>query len=158
VSESATVVEQQTDLSKIYKGGGFANVYDTCVNGDEFWMGLRLIRRFLIRNASVNHSLFKTYYKGDVLEVSAGTGRNMTYYKQRKISSIIFCDFSPAMLEQVKKNLFRVCYNFSRQNRNLLKRLHFKLKMAQNSVLLIIPSILLSKHLVYAVQLTQSLH
>lgn len=43
--------------------------YDSAVDYDETFMGIKLLRRWLVKSA-----------KGRVLEVSAGTGRNLPYY------------------------------------------------------------------------------
>lgn len=39
--------------------------------------------------------------QGDVLEISAGTGRNMPYYNFDRVNNITFTDLSPGMLKQV---------------------------------------------------------
>lgn len=41
--------------------------------------------------------------QGEVLEISAGTGRNMPYYPYDKISKLTFTDLSHGMLTQVSK-------------------------------------------------------
>ena len=43
--------------------------YDSAIDYDETFMGIKLLRRWLVKSA-----------KGRVLEVSAGTGRNLPYY------------------------------------------------------------------------------
>lgn len=50
-------------------------------------MGLRLMRRLLMRHAH-----------GDVLETSAGTGRNLPYYPLRRLRSLTLTDTSRPML------------------------------------------------------------
>jgi len=65
-----------------------AGDYDEKINVDELLMGVKLLRRFLIKEA-----------KGDVLEVSAGTGRNLTYYSRSpEIKSVTLTDASREML------------------------------------------------------------
>ena len=64
-----------------------ANDYDKAVSTDELFMGVPLLRRFLMRHAA-----------GRVLEVSAGTCRNLKYYP--KECTVIAVDASEAMLEE----------------------------------------------------------
>jgi len=65
-----------------------ARDYDEKINVDELLMGIKLLRRFLMKEA-----------KGDVLEVSAGTGRNMSYYSSSsEIRSVTLTDASREML------------------------------------------------------------
>jgi methyltransferase OMS1 len=64
-----------------------ARDYDKKINVDELLMGVKLLRRFLIGEAT-----------GDVLEVSAGTGRNLSYYNSPNIRSITLTDASREML------------------------------------------------------------
>eukprot|EP01134_Creolimax_fragrantissima_P007902 CFRG7902T1 len=74
-----------------------AKSYDREVGFDETLMGLSLMRRWLLRKA-----------KGNVLEVSAGTGRNTMYYSPVRISGLYLTDNSKRMLDvaQTKKNSF----------------------------------------------------
>lgn len=62
--------------------------YDSSVEWDEYFMGLPGKRKYLTQKAY-----------GDVLEVSAGTGRNLEYFKPEKISSLNIVDSSPKMLK-----------------------------------------------------------
>ncbi|GAB4817849.1 hypothetical protein N2152v2_004895 [Parachlorella kessleri] len=64
-----------------------ADVYDTKIGFDETLMGVKLLRWWLMRQA-----------EGDVLEVSAGTGRNLPYYNFGKLSSLTLTDTSRQML------------------------------------------------------------
>lgn len=64
-----------------------ADVYDNKINMDETLMGIKLLRRFLIRHA-----------QGKVLEVSAGTGRNMKYYDKNSVHELTLTDMSRDML------------------------------------------------------------
>lgn len=54
-------------------------------------MGISLMRRYLLRSCSEN-----------VLEVAAGTGRNLGYYP-RSVKQLTLIDFSDGMVEQLKK-------------------------------------------------------
>lgn len=64
-----------------------ADMYDSSIDTDELLMGLKLLRRWLLRKA-----------QGDVLEVSVGTGRNLPYYD--KIRSLTMIDSSKEMILQ----------------------------------------------------------
>jgi methyltransferase OMS1 len=63
---------------------------------DELLFGHRLMRRWMMKHA-----------KGDVLEVSAGTARNIPYYKSSQIKSLTLTDSSDKMMEiaRAKNNL-----------------------------------------------------
>lgn len=54
--------------------------------------------------------------KGDVLEVSAGTGRNSGYYPLKKCNSITMVDTSTSMLEEARKKFKGWLIPFSRSN------------------------------------------
>ena len=93
-----------------------ADVYDQQIAWDEKLMGISLLRRWLVRNAQVGNS-HRTYtasrcsngqlesqfvwcahyLQGDILEVSAGTGRNLAYYGSRA-TSVTMTDTSKNML------------------------------------------------------------
>ncbi|DBA04392.1 TPA: hypothetical protein N0F65_009988 [Lagenidium giganteum] len=62
--------------------------YDAEVSFDEMMVGISLMRRFLLGHAH-----------GRVLEVAAGTGRNVTYYPQD--TQLTLTDFSDGMLAQI---------------------------------------------------------
>ena len=67
-----------------------ADSYDSRINLDELVMGVKLLRWWLLRQA-----------RGDVLEVSAGTGRNLNYYglpQNGKLTSLTLTDASREML------------------------------------------------------------
>jgi methyltransferase OMS1 len=65
----------------------FASEYDSKIGLDETMMGIGLLRRWLVRQAS-----------GDVLEVSAGTARNLLYYSGGQVRSLTVTDANPEML------------------------------------------------------------
>ncbi|KAL4100415.1 hypothetical protein PRIC1_008209 [Phytophthora ramorum] len=65
-----------------------ASKYDLEVAWDERLTGISLLRRFLLKRS-----------RGRVLEVAAGTGRNVAFYPAR--SQLILTDVSRAMLDQV---------------------------------------------------------
>ncbi|KAI8337546.1 hypothetical protein BC941DRAFT_425577 [Chlamydoabsidia padenii] len=68
--------------------GQVADRYDDEIGWDEKVMGIGLLRRWLVGQA-----------KGDVLEVSTGTGRNFDYYKPNQVASLTLTDDHPAMLK-----------------------------------------------------------
>ncbi|KAL3670286.1 hypothetical protein V7S43_004599 [Phytophthora oleae] len=67
-----------------------ASKYDKEVDWDERLTGISLMRRFLLQKA-----------RGRVLEVAAGTGRNLSFYPAA--SDVILTDFSRGMLDQASK-------------------------------------------------------
>ena len=68
--------------------------YDRDIGWDETLMGLLLLRRFLVGKA-----------EGNVLEVSAGTGRNLRYYDASKVKSLTVTDRAREMLLEAKDKL-----------------------------------------------------
>ncbi|KAG0191473.1 Methyltransferase-like protein 7B [Apophysomyces sp. BC1034] len=68
-----------------------AKNYDKEIGWDELVMGIGLMRRWLVGQA-----------KGDVLEVSTGTGRNFAYYKPDQVDSVTFTDCHTSMLDEAK--------------------------------------------------------
>lgn len=88
--EDPTVTPKSFDTASIWET--VAKKYDQEINWDEIIMGVGLLRRFLISNA-----------KGDVLEVSTGTGRNFDYYKPDQITSATFTDRHEPMLNEAKE-------------------------------------------------------
>lgn len=80
----------QRDVSGVYDetAGGF----DAEVNFSEKLGGVIRARREMSARA-----------RGDVLEVSAGTARNLGYYKFDKIKSLTLIDLSPQMVEEARK-------------------------------------------------------
>ncbi|KAL3799422.1 hypothetical protein HJC23_013877 [Cyclotella cryptica] len=73
--------------------------YDDEIQKDELVMGINLLRR----------ALLYFHARGDVLEVGAGTGRNIGYYPSRStISKIVLSDSSDKMLLRAKEKLLRM--------------------------------------------------
>ncbi|CAK4639062.1 hypothetical protein LEN26_008306 [Aphanomyces euteiches] len=66
-----------------------SGAYDKEIDFDETMTGIKLMRRFLLKNAS-----------GSILEVAAGTGRNVPYYPSG--SNVLLTDLSSNMLAQIK--------------------------------------------------------
>ncbi|CAI5733961.1 unnamed protein product [Peronospora destructor] len=79
-----------TDAKRVSIFDTNASKYDKEVDWDERLMGISLMRRFLVQKA-----------KGHVLEVAAGTGRNLVYYPVT--TQVILTDLSRGMLDQVSK-------------------------------------------------------
>ncbi|KAJ9079135.1 hypothetical protein DSO57_1038612 [Entomophthora muscae] len=92
----AYLLEQQDDKSHIYNDIAFE--YDDKISMDELVLGMYLLRRWLI----------KRHAKGDVLELSSGTGRNMKYYyptiaSSYDIKSLTLVEKSKNMIEAAMK-------------------------------------------------------
>ncbi|KAI5838629.1 ubiquinone/menaquinone biosynthesis-related protein [Morchella snyderi] len=90
VPEYVPQKQDQTDKSHVFEG--IAKDYDREIWASEFFMGMPLLRRALGKRA-----------QGDVLEVSAGTGRNVDYFPVKKCSSITMVDTSASMLKEARK-------------------------------------------------------
>ncbi|KAK9456965.1 S-adenosyl-L-methionine-dependent methyltransferase [Dipodascopsis uninucleata] len=88
------------DTTEIYDG--LASDYDRIINRDEQFMLLPLWRKWITRQV-----------QGDVLEVSCGTGRNITYLDLSKLKSITFADASPKMVEKTKDKFFQRNPNYA---------------------------------------------
>ena len=71
-----------------------AEYYDERIGRDELFMGINLLRR----------SLLYFHATGTVLEVGAGTGRNLSYYP-KAVDRVVLTDNSDQMLEQAKRKL-----------------------------------------------------
>jgi len=73
-----------------------AYAYDDEIGKDEFVMGVGLLRRCLLY----------FHARGKVLEVGAGTGRNLSYYPNSSIvEKVIMTDTSNKMLDQAKEKI-----------------------------------------------------
>ncbi|KAI8848128.1 S-adenosyl-L-methionine-dependent methyltransferase [Chytridium lagenaria] len=78
----------QSRFSHVYTG--LASSYDKSIGWDEWLLGLHGKRSKLLKQA-----------KGDVIELAAGTGRNMDHYPPKPIiTSLTFTDSNSHMLEQ----------------------------------------------------------
>eukprot|EP00128_Syssomonas_multiformis_P005402 Colp12_sorted_trinity150504_noHs@366 len=80
-------VEVSTSLCSTEVWNNLASTYDKSLWVDEFVLGLPLIRRSLLKKA-----------EGSVLEVAAGTGRNIKYYPENV--TLTLSDVSKPMLEK----------------------------------------------------------
>ena len=73
-----------------------AKIYDEQIGRDELVMGINLLRR----------SLLYFHSKGNVLEVGAGTGRNIKYYpKNSSVDRVVLMDKSDLMLQEAKMKI-----------------------------------------------------
>ena len=81
----ASVQENSSTVSKPYKT--LAADYDAMIGWDEYFMGMNSKRRHLIEKCT-----------GNVLETSAGTGRNLEFYP-KNLESLLITDQIPEMLE-----------------------------------------------------------
>ncbi|CAO0802221.1 unnamed protein product [Mucor circinelloides] len=89
-TEKPSVTPATFDTSNVWKS--VAKKYDQEIGWDEVVMGVGLLRRWLIGKA-----------KGDVLEVSTGTGRNFDYYDADQVNSVTFTDRHEPMLNEAKE-------------------------------------------------------
>lgn len=71
-----------------------ASCYDDAIGSDEFYMGIGLLRR----------ALLYFHARGTVLEVGAGTARNLKYYPAA-VQRVVLVDASDRMLEQAKQKV-----------------------------------------------------
>jgi len=85
--KSCSVCEKDRRLA--YDTG--ASKYDSEIDWDEWMMGISKLRKTLLSNAT-----------GRVLEVAAGTGRNLEYYPAN-VKHVVATDCSTAMLEVAEK-------------------------------------------------------
>ena len=91
-NQAASDIAQQTDVSGRYDAT--ADSFDSEVGFSEFLMGINSMRKTIARKC-----------KGDVLEVSCGTGRNLGYFdisEESSVDSLTFVDLSPQMISACK--------------------------------------------------------
>ena len=69
-----------------------SRVYDDTVGSEERWMLYGLLRSSLLSDAAA----------GDVLEISAGTGRNLPHYRWPALKSLTLVDASADMLRRAE--------------------------------------------------------
>lgn len=82
-------IAEQKDVAQRYEE--IANSFDNDVNFSEYIMGILSLRKSLAKSC-----------RGNVLEVSCGTGRNLGYFdlstKNDNVKSLTFIDLSPQMV------------------------------------------------------------
>ncbi|CAN6660763.1 methyltransferase Oms1p, mitochondrial [Trichomonascus vanleenenianus] len=79
-----------------------AEEYDSKIWWEEFLSYIWLKRRKVMKMV-----------EGDVLEVSCGTGRNVSYFKPSQVNSIVFVDTSEAMLQVCKRKFEKKFKDFT---------------------------------------------
>ena len=110
-------LDQQEDSSHVFDE--IAQHYDRDIRTSEFFMGLPLLRWSMAKRARVGFPNWQPVWmatdglrgncQGDVLEASAGTGRNTKYYPlrggggARRVESVTFVDSSGPMLEVARR-------------------------------------------------------
>lgn len=90
---AVALLDQQKDVSGVYNQT--APDFDGEVGFSEMLMGVNRMRKSLAQQCT-----------GHVLEVSCGTGRNLSYYdiwKKGHVESLTFVDLSPQMVDMCKK-------------------------------------------------------
>lgn len=90
---AVAILEQQKDVSGVYDTT--AADFDGEVGFSEMLMGVNKMRKSLAQQCT-----------GHVLEVSCGTGRNLSYYdiyKKGHVESLTFVDLSPQMVDVCKR-------------------------------------------------------
>ena len=95
--------------------------YDDEIAKDEFVMGINLLRR----------ALLYWHANGNVLEVGAGTGRNLGYYPS-SVKKIVLTDSSEKMLEKANEKLSRMS-NTEKARHEVMVADAGKLPFADNS-------------------------
>ncbi|KAL0265057.1 hypothetical protein SLS55_001015 [Diplodia seriata] len=86
-----------------------AATYDEDIGATEKTLGLDRLRRKLVSAAS-----------GDVLEVSAGTGRNTRFYDWGKVRSLVLLDQSKPMLEVAREKWEELKRENEMRNKNMV--------------------------------------
>jgi methyltransferase OMS1, mitochondrial len=109
-NDSHTPNESSYVDNSLYRNAQYdhlAPLYDQKIRMDEFLLGIPLLRRSLI----LNHA------RGTVLEVGAGTGRNITWYRNLfpKVNRVLLQDQSNAMLQQAQRKIDKICGSSSRR-------------------------------------------
>jgi methyltransferase OMS1 len=84
-----------SDPCRTHQFQNVAKNYDSQIGKDESVMGINLMRR----------SLLYFHATGTVLEVGAGTGRNVDYYPSSSVDRVVLMDNSDKMLLEARKKL-----------------------------------------------------
>jgi methyltransferase OMS1 len=72
-----------------------AEKYDKKVDREELFMGIKLLRWYVMR----------TFVSGNVLEISAGTGRNLSYYDSSSVVELTLTDTNRDMLLEASSKI-----------------------------------------------------
>ncbi|KAJ3371007.1 Methyltransferase-like protein 7B [Allomyces arbusculus] len=91
-ASAAAAVTDQPDRRAVYDE--IALDYDREISRDEWAMGMLLVRRWMVGKA-----------QGDTLEIAAGTGRNLPYYRTPRVTHLTLSDTSRAMLDQAANRI-----------------------------------------------------
>jgi methyltransferase OMS1 len=86
------------DPHRVDRFQSIADIYDSQIGRDEAFMGINVLRR----------ALLYFHAKGTVLEVGAGTGRNLPYYPKKAVDRVILSDSSDQMLQQAREKIQRL--------------------------------------------------
>jgi methyltransferase OMS1, mitochondrial len=88
------------DPNRVERFQAIADIYDSQIGRDEAFMGINLLRR----------ALLYFHAKGTVLEVGAGTGRNISYYPST-VDRVVLSDSSDQMLLQARQKIQHMSLN-----------------------------------------------
>ncbi|KAJ3367127.1 Methyltransferase-like protein 7B [Allomyces javanicus] len=88
----AVAVTDQPDRRAVYDE--IARDYDREISRDEWAMGMLLVRRWMVGKA-----------QGNTLEIAAGTGRNLPYYRTPRVTHLTLSDTSSAMLAEAANRI-----------------------------------------------------
>jgi len=98
-TKSTSTFSYETDPKRIKTFNRIAQAYDDEISREEKFMGTILLRRWMV--------YFHAY--GKVMEVGAGTGRNVTYYHPKKeggnVDSVVLTDTSDQMLLKAREKI-----------------------------------------------------
>lgn len=99
ISRNESTFSYETDPERIKTFNRIAQAYDDEISREEKYMGTTLLRRWLV--------YFHAY--GKVMEVGAGTGRNVSYYHPKteggNVDSVILTDTSGQMLLKARDKI-----------------------------------------------------
>lgn len=80
---------------RVQQYNSIADTYDKAIGMDELILGINLLRRILL----------SWHAQGTVLEVGAGTGRNLPYYTNTKAQRVLMVELSEPMCQQARQKI-----------------------------------------------------